>query len=370
MADAYLDQLAEMLVHYSLAVQRGQIVSITGPPVAEPLLAAVYRQVLGVGGHPLLIMVSEACQEVLYREGSRDQMAFVNPLEQREIEIVDAAVHVLASHQERWLADINTERPAFLRHARRPLVDRFLKRAASGELRWVATLYPCATAAQEAAMPVQDYQALILRGCFLDQRRPLDAWHLQSMRQARLMAALRETRELRLVTTAGTDLRLQITGRHWVNGDGHTNLPDGEIFTGPVEDATQGVLCCTGPIFYAGREIRGIRLVFADGRVVQARADCGQDLLETILHQDPGASILGEVGLGCNHAIDRLTGQPLLDEKMGGTFHVALGRAYAETGARNPSALHWDLLGDLRQGGRVEADGQVVSESGKFVAIW
>jgi aminopeptidase len=201
---------------------------------------------------------------------------------------------------------------------------------------------------------------------FLDQADPVGAWRDLSARQARLVARLSRAEEIR-IEAEGTDLRLNVGGRTWINSDGHHNMPSGEVFTGPHEDSAEGTIRFTVPSSPGGVDVSGIDLTFEAGKVVAARADKGQDYLESALATDPGARFLGELGIGSNPGIERATGSILLDEKMAGTIHLALGRSYPETGGTNQSALHWDMICDLRQGGTLSADGQVVNESGRFV---
>jgi aminopeptidase len=369
--DSRLDKLAQVLVRYSTAVRPGDVVSLVGPPPAEPLLVALYREVLCAGGHPIIVMAPEACTEALYRHGSPEQLAFVNPLEAREVEAVQVSIHVLAPENTRAFTHVDPGKQAVRNKARRHLMDLFLRRAAEKSLRWVVTQFPCPAAAQDADMGLADYEDFVFRAGLLDRDDPAAAWQALSGRQARLADFLNTVRELRLWTPAGTDLRLGVAGRSWINCDGHENFPDGEVFTGPVEDATEGTLRFDFPAVHGGREVLGVRLVFRAGRVVAASADKGEDFLISMLDQDAGARVLGEAALGCNYAIKRHTRNTLFDEKIGGTFHVALGASYPESGGRNQSALHWDLVGDLRPGGRVEADGRRISENGRFlVADW
>jgi aminopeptidase len=200
----------------------------------------------------------------------------------------------------------------------------------------------------------------------LDREEPAAGWHLLSEKQARLIDCLRLGKEFRLVTPAGTDLRLGIAGRRWINGDGHENLPDGEVSTAPIEDATEGTIFIDIPAVHNGRVVDGIRLVFRAGQVVEASANAGQEYLLGLLGQ-AGARVLGEVALGCNYGIARNTQNALLDEKIGGTCHVALGAAYPPTGGKNQAPLHWDMVCDLRDGGRVEVDGRLISKNGRFL---
>jgi aminopeptidase len=366
MRDPRLDKLAQVLVGYSTAVRPGNVVSLHGPPLAEPLLLALYREVLRAGGHPLVMMAPEACAEMLYQHGNDEQIRFVNPLEAKEVEIADVALHVRATENTRALTNVAPAKQALRSSVRRPLMDRFLQRAAAGALRWVVTQLPCQASAQDAEMSLADYEEFVFGAGMLHEDDPLQRWQTLSQQQGRLASFLQPIEELHLVTPRGTDLRLGVKGRTWINCDGHENFPDGEVFTGPIEDATEGTVVFDFPAVHGGREVRGVRLRFRAGRVVEASAENGEAFLISMLDQDAGARILGEAALGCNYAITRHTRNTLFDEKIGGTFHLALGASYPESGGKNQSALHWDMVGDLRRGGRVEADGKVISANGRF----
>ncbi len=208
--------------------------------------------------------------------------------------------------------------------------------------------------------------AFVRRATFLDRDDPAAAWAELHDLQARLIERLAGAQELR-IEAEGTDLRLSVAGRNWVNSDGKRNMPSGEVFTGPVEDSAEGRIRYTIPSSPRGVEVAGIELEFRAGRVVDARAERGHDYLLATLDTDPGARYLGEIGIGTNAGIDRAIGAILFDEKIGGTVHLAVGRAYPETGGTNESAVHWDLIVDLRAGGRLSADGEVIQEDGVFV---
>jgi aminopeptidase len=367
MADPRLDRLAEVLIRYSTGVRRCEVVTLVGPPLAEPLIVALYREVLRAGGHPVILMVPEVCTELLLQHGSPEQIAYLNPFEMREAEAVDVAVHVLATGNTRALTNIDPAKQALRSQARRPVMELFLRRAADKSLRWVATQFPCQAAAQEAEMSFLEYEDFVYQAGMLNQDDPKAAWRALSEKQGRLVDYLSQVCELRFITPNGTDLRLGVGGRRWINCDGHENFPDGEVFTGPIEEATRGVVCFDFPAVHGGREVRGVRLVFRHGAVTEASAEKGEEFLVRMLGQDPGARVLGEVAIGCNYAITRHTRNTLFDEKIGGTFHVALGNSYPESGGRNRSGLHWDMVCDLRQGGRIETDGRVISENGRFL---
>jgi aminopeptidase len=214
-------------------------------------------------------------------------------------------------------------------------------------------------------MSLDDFEAFVRRALFLDQPDPERSWGELRAFQAALIERLKGARELRLEST-GTDLTLSVKGREWVNSDGRRNMPSGEVFTGPHEASANGSVRFDVPSSPAGVDVAGVELQFEDGLVVGARAERGEEYLQRSLQIDEGARRLGEIGIGTNFGIDRAVGATLFDEKIGGTVHLALGRSYPETGGRNESALHWDLICDLRPGGRLSADGEVIVQDGRF----
>ena len=242
----------------------------------------------------------------------------------------------------------------------------FFARAQSGALRWCGTQLPCHAAAQDAEMSLAEYEEFVFRAGLLHLEDPAAAWRRISERQQRLADFLNDKREIHFRAPHGTDLKLGIAGRRWINCDGHENFPDGEVFTGPIEDATEGVVCYSFPAVHGGREVENIRLVFRAGKVVEASATKGEEFLFAMLDQDAGARVLGEIALGTNYAITGYTKNTLFDEKIGGTFHAALGAAYPESGGVNESGLHWDMVCDLRRGGTVHVDGELISRDGRF----
>lgn len=361
-----MEALAKVLVRYSLRVRPGDLVRISAPVVAQPLILAAYREVLRAGAHPLLRVTVEGVEEVFYREASEEQLRFVSDLHKQEIEGIDASLGVWAETNTRALTQVPPERRRIRAEATRSLSQRFLERAAQGSLRWVGTLYPTHATAQEAEMSLEEYEEFVYGAGFLDRADPVAEWEQIRQRQQRIADFLSTRRTLRVVAE-DTDLVVGAAGRRWINAAGEHNFPDGEVFTGPEEDRTTGHVRFTFPALYAGREVTGVRLVFEGGRVVHAEADKGAEFLREMLDTDPGARVLGEFAFGLNPYIQRFTRNTLFDEKIGGTVHMALGSAYPETGGRNESGIHWDLICDLRQGGEVYADGELIAKDGRFL---
>lgn len=366
MRDTRLEKLAQVLVGYSVAVKPGDLVRISGSSVTEPLVVALYCEVVRAGGHPVVRMPPDDCHEIFLRTATEEQLRFVDPIQVYEIEHIDCSIGIWGDANTKSLTTVNPTSQATVSKAREPISQRFLRRAAEKDLRWVGTEFPTQAAAQDAEMSLSEFEDFVFAAGLLHLPDPAAVWRKVQQRQQLACETLNQGRELRFVTRHGTDLTVGIEGRRWINGDGHNNFPDGEVFSGPIEEATRGTLCLTFPAVYGGREVTGARLEFRQGKVVQASADKGEEFLIAMLDQDAGARILGEVAFGTNYSVTRFMKNLTFDEKFGGTFHVALGASYPETGGQNQSGLHWDLVCDLRDGGQVFLDGRLISQDGLF----
>jgi aminopeptidase len=350
---------AELLAGYCLDVQPGQQVLARSTTLAAPLLLELQRSILERDAWPLIRAGLPGAEEVFW-DAARDRHvdAFA-AAELAEARSTDASVRIAAPDNTRALAGVPAERMARAARARDPLREAGLAR------RWCVSLWPTAAAAQQAGMGIAEFAAFVRGALFLDRDDPLAAWRELHDFQARLVDRLAPARELR-IEAEGTDLTLSVEGRTWVNSDGKRNMPSGEVFTGPHERSAEGRIRFTIPSSPGGVDVGDIELEFREGRVVAARAERGEDYLKATLATDDGASRLGEIGIGTNFGIDRAVGSILFDEKIGGTVHLAVGRSYPETGGINQSAVHWDMICDLRRGGRLTADGEVVQEGGRF----
>lgn len=374
MHDPRLDQLAKILVRYSAAVRKGDLVRIRMPSNSEPLVFAVYEEVLRAGGHPFVRMIPEECAELKCRFGSKEQIEFCTPFDVEEAKTIDCDISAWAQRNTRAMSNVDPKKQALLNRARRPMLDVFMDRiSAKGrkQLRWVGTQFPCQAAAQEAEMSLTEYADFVFRAGMLHLPNPIAAWKKVRTTQQRLVDFLNKAKEVRYVVPNGTDIRFGVARRRWINCDGVNNFPDGEVFTGPIESATEGEIRFNYPAVYQGREVTNVWLKFKAGKVVDADADKGKDFLFEMMDQDDGGRTLGELAIGTNYHIKKFTRNTLFDEKIGGTIHMALGAAYPESGGKNKSALHWDMVCNLRQGGRIEVDGKVISRNGRFQrATW
>ncbi len=366
MADPRVARLADVVVSYSTGVRPGDLVVIDSTPLGAPVVRETYRRVLAAGGHPEVRIAVDGVPEALLANGSDGQVSWVSPARAEEIERADVRIRFESDANTRALSGVDPARQALLHRARRPLGDRMLQRAAAGELRWLVTLFPTHAAAQDAGMSLAEYEDFVFRAGFLDRDDPVSEWRAFGERLARLAEWLGGKDELRVVAD-GTDLRLRVGGRRWIASSGKENFPDGEVFTGPLETSADGDVRFAFPASFQGRLVEDVQLRFEAGEVVAARAGRGGAFLDQMLALDDGASRMGEFAFGMNDGITESTLNTLFDEKIGGTMHLALGKSYPETGGRNESALHWDLVCDLRGGSEVYADGELVYRDGRFL---
>ena len=382
--DQRLDRLAEVLVNYSTQVKRGQACGISFDAAGWPLAKAVTDACVRAGGHPFLLCRRTMIAEPMLTYGSEEQLAFSNPVLMHYIETIDVHFSLWAEDNTRALSRFDPKKLAAFQQGSKPFMKAFMKRAAEGKLRWCGTQMPTAAAAQDAEMSLTQYEDFVYRAGLLHEADPAAAWIKVHDRQERVREFLQKKKVLRFRAPAcdghdGTDLTVDVSRSTWLNCSGHENFPDGEVFAGP--GAVDGHVNYTFPAVYQGREATGVRLKFKAGRVVEASATKNEEFLIRLLDQDAGARNLGEIAIGTNYGITEFSRNTLFDEKIGGTFHAAVGAGYPESGNSNESALHWDMVCDLRPrtaadgskvaGGTIEADGEVFHRDGKFlIAGW
>ncbi|MEW5785617.1 MAG: aminopeptidase [Bacillota bacterium] len=354
MPDPRIDHLAEILVHHSTSVQPGETVLIVSTELGQPLVEAVYRKVLALGAFPRLKLTFSTLQPVYYQTASDQQLDTLLEIEEMEYQQAQALITIRAPGNMRELSGIDPARMTRRSKTTRPIMDW----VQSGKVRWVVCNYPTQALAQEAEMSLFEYEDFVFGATNID-------WLEHSRFQDNIKTVFDAAGEVRLQGPA-TDLRFSIAGRAGIKCDGSYNMPDGEVFYAPVEDSAEGFITYDFPAIYYGREVNNVYLEFKQGAVVKATAEKNQDLLEKVLQTDDGARRIGEFGIGVNYEIQRFSKDILFDEKIGGTVHLALGNAYPEAGGINRSAIHWDMIKDLRQGGSISLDGRAVQEGGKF----
>jgi aminopeptidase len=363
--DQRAEALAQILVRYSTKVGKGDVCVIQSTTAAEPLVQAVYEEVLRAGGLPVMQLTTTGAQAAFYDLASDDQLDWVPPTAAWAAENADVRIAILGDVNARELSNADPRKQARAQKARKPLMETSMRRSAAGEHRWAVTLFPTHAYASEAGMSLREYEDFYYAACLATDGDPVTAWERQSDEVRRLADWIEGKEEVR-IQADGTDITLGVAGRRWIPCVGEHNMPDGEFFTGPIEDSASGEISFSFPASYGGRTVSGVRLRFEDGKVVDGSAEQGDEFLNEMLDTDAGARRLGELGIGTNYGIATGTKEILLDEKIGGTVHLAIGMSYPETGGENSSAVHWDMVCDLRRGGSITVDGVELQRDGRF----
>ncbi len=366
MADPRIEKLADLLVNYSVEVKPGNKVVIQGSTAGEPLIKVVYKKILQAGGHPLILPTFPGESELMFRYGNDEQLKHIPEPFELAMSTCDCRIYVMAEQNTKELSGVDPAKMVIRAQARGELMKMMMKRTAAGELRWVLAPFPTNAFAQDAEMSLTDYEDFVYGACMPDMNDPIGYWRKVAAYQTKIVKWLKGKKQVHVIGKE-TDLRLSIEGRTFISCHGDRNMPDGEVFTGPVENSIEGHVFFSYPAIYNGREVTGVRLWFEKGKVVKATADKNQDFLVKTLATDKGSKRVGEFAIGTNEGITKFTREILFDEKIGGSFHMALGAGYPETGSKNESAIHWDMVCDLRDGGEIRVDDTLFYKNGKFV---
>ena len=365
MPDPRVSKLAKVMVHYSLAIQPGQQFILQTTPLAEELTLAVYEEAIKAGAHVTIQQSTPGAQEVFYKYASDAQLDYVSPITKLVVEKFDAQLSIWAMHNTHSLSGSDPERMARASRAGKSLMKVHMERSAKKELRWCLTVYPTHAMAQDADMSLADYREFVYGAGLLNEADPVAAWKKVGQEQQKMVDWLKGRAQV-VLKGSNIDLRLSIKDRVFIPCDGQVNFPDGEIFTGPVEDSVEGWVRFKYPAIHQGQEVTDIQLWYEKGRVVKETAGKNQGFLTAQLNTDAGARSLGEFGIGTNYGITRFTKNMLFDEKMGGTIHLASGAGYPESGSKNESGIHWDMLCDMNDA-EIHVDGELFYKNGKPV---
>jgi aminopeptidase len=364
MTDERIEKLAKLSVDYSVEVKPKDKVIIQGVDQAYPLINELYKRCLQKDAYPIILPNLDV-QYTFFKHAKEHQLTFVSPLERTIAETFDIAISVHCEVNPKRLNNIDPAKMRMRAAARKELSEIFYKRVAEGKLRWTALPFPNMAGAQEASMALQEYEDFVYDSCLLNKPNPVAEWKKISRQQEGICKFLNKASQFH-VKGEDTDLTFNAKGRKWINSQGKENMPDGEIFTAPIENTANGTIRFTYPGVHLGREVEDIKLTFSKGRVTKASAAKGEDFLHQILKVE-GADRIGELAIGTNYGITRFTKNMLFDEKMGGTIHMALGNAYPESGGVNKSPIHWDILKDMKKDAEIIADGKSIYKNGKFL---
>lgn len=361
------EKYAKVLVDYSTDVQKGDLVIIRGESIhTKDLVKAVYKRVIERGGHPLVRTSIGDMAELFIKNASDEQLDFIDPITKLEYEIVDKYISIGGPLNTKNMARTDMKKLARRSAATKQLSEKLLTRSANGEASWVIADVPTQALAQEAKMSLDEYSDFLFKACYLDLADPVAKLKELDEKQKAWANYLNGVKKLR-ITGEKTDITFGVEGRKWISCSGLNNYPDGEVFTSPVEDDINGEIYFDFPQIFRGNEAHGVHLVIENGKIIKATADKGEDFLHAMLAMDEGSHGIGEIAIGTNDRIQEVTGNILFDEKIGGSIHMAVGASYPETGGKNVSGLHWDMIKGMQNGGKIFADGELIYENGKFL---
>jgi aminopeptidase len=371
LADPRITNFAKVLVERCTRVKTGDRILIEATTAAEPLVRELYLQILEKGGHPVPLlqlpdMFFPGHEDLLVMHGNDSQLDFLLPFQKLAYDQFEGRVRVHSATNTRSQTSVDSSRLQRRSNSTGVITETQMRRGAEGAFKWVTTLYPTDAYAQDAEMSFEQYADFVFRAVHANEADPVAYWKKVEADQQAAVDFM-EGKSQVILRGPNVDLTLSVKGRTFLNSCGTHNMPDGEIFTGPVEDSVNGWVKYTYPAIYQGVAVEGAELTFSNGQVTQAHADKNQDFLLKMLESDTGSRYLGEFAIGTNFEIDKFTGQILFDEKIGGSFHMALGAGYPETGAKNKSAIHWDMICDMRTDSEILVDGELFYKNGKFV---
>jgi aminopeptidase len=366
LVDPRVVKLAQILVSHSAQIKPGDRVAIEATTAAEPLVRALYASILEHGGHPHLLLELPDQDEILFNVAKKEQLDAIPPFRKLAYDQFESRIRIHSATNPRALSGVDPARQLRRQRALAPILEAQMRRGADRSFKWVTTLFPTEGFAVEAGMSLQNYEDFVYHACHADEKDPVAYWKEVESRQSKIIERIEGHNQVNL-RGPNVDLSLSIEGRKFLNGAGLNNMPDGEIYTGPVEDSVNGWVRFSYPAIYKGVMVEGVELTFKNGKVVKAKAEKNQPFLLEMCRSDAGACYLGEFAIGTNYEIDHFSHNILFDEKLGGSFHMALGSGYPETGSKNTSMIHWDMICGMKDNSEIALDGEVIYRNGKFI---
>jgi len=356
---------AELLLDYCLEIKKGDKLYVKSSILAEPLLRELYREGIKRGANVVIDMSFAGQNKIFMDHAEGEQLSFVSPNQKVAMNHFDKYLVVRAPYNLREDQNVDGEKRKLRSEATKDINKAYFTRTASGEMERSLCQYPTQASAQEAGMSLEEYRDFVFRACNLHLEDPKSAWLERRKNQQAIVDHLNNSDKIRYVGS-GTDISFSVKGRTWMNSDGRTNMPSGEVYSGPIEDSVNGTVHFSYPSIFMGVEVAGITLEVKDGEVIKWSAEKGGEILDQVFEIE-GARRFGEVAIGTNYNIQTPTKNILFDEKIGGTIHMAVGQSYKQTGGKNNSPIHWDMIAEMKDGGQIFTDGKLIYESGKFL---
>jgi aminopeptidase len=360
-----LKKYADLLVHYCVEIKEGDTLYITSSTLAEPLLRELYRSAVEAGATVEMNLSIREQERILLNYAGESQLKRVSPFHKKAMEEFDTFINIRAPFNLRETQNVNSANAKIRQEANQPVMKTYFERTATRDLRRSLCQFPTIANAQEAGMSLEEYQDFIFKACKLYDADPIKSWKEVGVFQQHIVDYL-DQHEHFTYKNENFEISFNTKGRKWINSDGKTNMPSGEVYTSPVEDSVNGTIYFSYPGIYMGKEVEGVRLYVKDGYIEKWEAERGKEFLDHIFSLK-GTRRFGEAAIGTNTNIQQITKNILFDEKMGGSVHMAIGQSYLQAGGKNESSVHWDMITDMKKGGQILADGVVIYENGKFL---
>ncbi len=365
MIDNIYNKYANLLVNYCLELKKDDKLYVVSSYLAEPLLQELQKEALKAGANVVFDTSFSEQGKIFYDYAEQNQLEYVNPMKQIAMETFDAYLNIISPFNLKETQNIDSEKRAIVQKASKGVSKTYMQRTGSGDMRRSLCVFPTQAAAQEASMSLKEYQDFVFNACNLLQEDPKQAWLKTREFQQRIVDYLNQ-REHIVYKNDKVDISFSTKGRTWINSDGRANMPSGEVYTSPVEDSVNGYIKYTFPSIYMGTEVEEVELYVENGQINKWDAKRGKEFLDKIFAID-GTRVFGEAAIGTNKQIQQMTKNILFDEKIGGTVHMAIGQSYYQAGGKNESSVHWDMITDMRDGGEIYADDELIYQNGEFI---
>jgi len=369
MNEEILNKYAKLLVHYCVELKAEERLFVSTTTLAEPLVREIYREATKLGAVMEVDFQFQDQSKIFYEYADDFVLRQAPVLKQAAIKDFDAYIYIKAPYDLNETKGLDMKKKQIRSEAlsgiNKTYFERTADRSMPGALKRSLCQYPTPASAAAADMSLEEYSEFVFNACHLYADDPQGEWLKVREKQQHIKEYLDKVDTVRYKADH-TDVEFSVAGRTWINSDGQTNMPSGEVFSGPVENSVNGKVHFTFPSIYMGQDVKGITLWVENGEVVRWKAEQGQELLDAVF-EIKGAKFFGEVAIGTNYQIQRATRNILFDEKIGGTIHMAVGQSYKQTGGVNQSSIHWDMITDMSESGEIWADGKMIYEKGKFL---
>ncbi len=357
--DPRVRKLAQQTVRYSLDVKPGTNVIISGGEEAREFILELYKEVILRKAFPIVNIRLDGMNDFYYKYATDEQIQKFPDLQMHQIENSQYYIGINTSGNTRELSNVDPKKLMARKKVTVPIGDYIVNSAKKKEgwMKRVTIGFPCNALAQDAEMSLNEYENFVFNACLID-------WKKFGKRLDKFNKVFEKGKEVHLIGE-GVDLKFSISGKNCIADKGEENMPGGEVFMAPVRESMNGWIKFDYPRVVSGNFISEVFLKFENGKVVEFSAEKGEEFFRTLLESDENAKYVGEFGVGLNPGISKYTNDLLFDEKMDGTIHLALGMAYKENGGGNDSAIHVDIVKDMKNA-KFILDGKVIQDKGEW----